>query len=195
MNHTLMEMPSSSLLKKLEIGSGNRPKTGYVHLDIKDFDDGKTDIIWDATKTPYPFKDEEFSEIYSQWVLEHFALRDLERIVLEWKRLLKLRGKIVAITNNQLAHNRCLKEGKITWTEWIKLTYGIKENEDFIKKGLPIPKKVSVFECHKSAWSVESAFTFFLKLGFDVTIKSGWKCREVNGELKCPGLTIEATKL
>ena len=175
-------------LKKLEIGSGGRPREGYIHLDA--WAAVKPDILWDATNIPYPFKENELDEIYSHWVLEHFSVRDIERIIPEWERILKPGGKVIAVTNNQEAHNKCLQDKKITWEEWCRLTYGVREPGEITGY-----RPVDVWECHKIGWTEERLRNTFTRHGFQVEkIITGWECRMPDGGIKCPGLTITAIK-
>ena len=55
---------------KLNLGSGNDYKKGWVNLDYNKL--CNPDIVWDITKLPLPFKDNEFDEIIMIHVLEHF---------------------------------------------------------------------------------------------------------------------------
>ncbi len=73
--------------EKLEIGSGPVKKAGWVTLDKSIY----TDVCWDL-KNKLPFPDNQFSFIYSSHVLEHFAFRDLKRLLLEIFRILKPGG-------------------------------------------------------------------------------------------------------
>lgn len=170
-------------MKKLEIGCGKRPKEGYKTMDVDP--EANPDILWDATITPYPFEDNSLDEIYSHWVLEHFAHRQIDRILVEWLRILKLGGQVIAVTNNYDAHNKALWEGIINWEEWNKMIFGLTNN------GQP----VSVFECHKFGWNEKYATKKFKEIGFSkVKVEVGWKHREDNGLIKCPGIIITATK-
>jgi len=55
-------------MKKLNLGCGEDYKEGYINLDI--LDNEFVDVIHDLNKFPYPFKDDEFGEIYIHHVLE-----------------------------------------------------------------------------------------------------------------------------
>ena len=39
-------------MKKLEIGSGNKPMEGYLHFDVRD--DVEADVVGDARVAPVP---------------------------------------------------------------------------------------------------------------------------------------------
>lgn len=70
-------------MKKLNLGSGDDYKEGYVNLDWNPR--YRLDVMHDLDVFPYPFEDNEFDEIYTSHVLEHVenltaTLKELERI-------------------------------------------------------------------------------------------------------------------
>lgn len=172
---------------KIDIGSGNRPEPGYSSMDA--LPEVHPEILWDAAITPYPFKDNSVEALRSHWVLEHFAERNLPRILKEWYRILEPNGKIHMTTNNYEAHIKALNEGIITWMEFSRMFFGIKEASEIGDT------PVNVFECHKFAWTVDLARKYFEEAGFkNVVVDATWKHREEDGTIKCPGIIIQATK-
>ncbi len=83
-------------MDKLEIGSGNKPKEGYLHFDVRE--NVKADVVGDARKLP--FKDEEFSEVYSRFFLEHLLRKDALVALSEMFRVLKKEGVLEIIVPN-----------------------------------------------------------------------------------------------
>ncbi len=83
-------------LDKLEIGSGNKPKEGYLHFDVRP--NVKADVIGDARKLP--FKDEEFNEVYSRFFLEHLPRKEALVALKEMFRVLKKEGTLEIIVPN-----------------------------------------------------------------------------------------------
>lgn len=81
---------------KLEIGSGNKPKEGFLHFDTRKLD--SVDVVGDAKKLP--FKNEEFVEVYSRFFLEHLLREDAKIALKEMNRVLKKGGKLVIIVPN-----------------------------------------------------------------------------------------------
>lgn len=77
---------------KLHLGCGENIKEGYINHDI--YKDKGVDITFDLNKLPYPFKDNEFEEIFSEHVLEH--LDSVEKTLSEWYRISKS-GAIIKI--------------------------------------------------------------------------------------------------
>lgn len=87
---------NAGVLKKLEIGSGNKPKPGYIHFDIRS--DIGADVVGDA-KT-LPFKEEEFEEVFSRFFLEHLLRADIKKCLKEMHRVLQKNGKVIVIVPN-----------------------------------------------------------------------------------------------
>jgi len=79
-------------IKKLNLGCGTDIKKGYVNVD---FIEGKgVDIVYDLNKTPYPFKDNSFEEIYASHILEHLG-GDWFKIIGELNRILRKKGILI----------------------------------------------------------------------------------------------------
>ena len=76
--------------RKLELGSGERPREGYEHLDFRK---GLPHLehIHDLRK-PLPFPANTFEEIFADNVLEHFPWIKSLTIVKDWVRVLKPGG-------------------------------------------------------------------------------------------------------
>lgn len=79
---------------KLNFGSANkRIGKDFINVDALAWDNA--DIIWDLTKTPYDFADENsVDEIVAQEFLEHISWRDTHKVLVEWHRILKKGGKL-----------------------------------------------------------------------------------------------------
>lgn len=170
-------------MKKLEIGCGNRLHAGYDGLDAQDIPGIKCP---GADARTLPIGANAYDEVFSHWVLEHFAWREMVDVLRESKRVLKPGGIIRIVTNNQAAHNKCLAEGEISWKEWVRLTYGI-------RFGASRPPEI--IDCHKIGFTEALLRDFLEEAGFqEIEIKAGWQCREADGSIKCPGLTATARK-
>ncbi len=76
---------------KLNLGCGLDIKKGYVNLDSVKLPG--VEIIWDLDKTPYPFKNGTFEEIYASHVLEH--VKDLSVTLDELCRISKKGGRLI----------------------------------------------------------------------------------------------------
>ncbi len=77
--------------RKLNLGCGEERMGGYVNVDINEL--AKPDIIHDLNSIPYPFKDNEFDEVYCSHVLEH--LREPFKVMKEMHRILKDSGILI----------------------------------------------------------------------------------------------------
>jgi len=78
-------------MKKLNLGSGEQKKDGYVNLDWQDLTN--PDVKHDLNKFPYPFSDNELDLIEAFHVLEH--LDKPFDVMGELHRILKPGGKLV----------------------------------------------------------------------------------------------------
>jgi len=78
-------------MKKLNLGCGEDIKKNYVNMDLVKLPG--VDVVWNINKTPWPFKDNTFDEIYTSHVLEH--VDDLIKIMKEIKRISKNKAKII----------------------------------------------------------------------------------------------------
>lgn len=107
---------------KLNLGCGMNHRVGYVNLDAVKLPG--VDIVHDLSKTPYPFKDNQFEEILCQHLLEH--LDNFEGAMKEIHRILKP-GGIVKITVPHFS-------GSGAWTDpQHKRPFGYYSFEYFIK--------------------------------------------------------------
>ncbi len=85
---------------KLNLGCGNDIKKGYLNLDFEKFKG--VDLFYDLNKLPYPFKDNQFSEVIMQNILEH--LNDPYQIMREIYRICK-NNSIVLIRTPHFSSN------------------------------------------------------------------------------------------
>jgi len=70
-------------MKKLNMGCGNDILVWYLNRDIIKLP--WVNKVYDFEKFPYPFKDNEFDEIYCSHVLEH--MNDLWKVMEEFNRI------------------------------------------------------------------------------------------------------------
>jgi len=78
-------------MKKLNLGFGKDIKKGYINLDF--MKQPGVDIVHNLNKFPWPFKDNEFDEVYASHVLEH--VDDLIKTMEELHRICKSGAKII----------------------------------------------------------------------------------------------------
>jgi predicted SAM-dependent methyltransferase len=73
----------------LEIGCGeNKQFKNSIGFDIRKLEG--VDIVGDARKLP--FEDEYFDHVFSSHVIEHFSHKEVEDVLREWIRVLKIGG-------------------------------------------------------------------------------------------------------
>jgi predicted SAM-dependent methyltransferase len=113
--------------RKLEIGSGNKPKEGYLHFDIRS--NVKADVVGDAKKLP--FKENEFSEVYSRFFLEHLSRKEAKLALREMLRVLKKGGVLEIIVPNLAYFCKLFVEEKGQKKEWaLNKIYGFEEYKE-----------------------------------------------------------------
>lgn len=160
---------------KLELGSGDRPfstSPEWEHLDLRRLP--HVEIVADARRIPRP--DNQYEEVYSHWLLEHFARLEVIAVLQEWARVLRPGGTLTVITSNGEALNRAVLAGEISWSEWNYITFADEDQ-------------------HRMSFSPEYALQLCREAGLDARIESvQTACRRPDGALSCPGLTIVAIK-
>ena len=76
---------------RLHLGSGRHPwPSNWVDIDLE----GEVDIKHDVTKLPM-FEDGSVDEIQAIHLFEHLPRLEVEIVLKEWKRVLKIGGKLV----------------------------------------------------------------------------------------------------
>lgn len=78
-------------MKRLNLGCGKEIKKDYINIDFVKIDG--VDVVHDLNNTPYPFKKDEFDEIYASHILEH--LNDLVKTMKELKRISRPGARII----------------------------------------------------------------------------------------------------
>ena len=76
---------------KLHIGCGSKYLPGYKHVDIMDHT--HIDFIANANDLSFT-KNDSVDEIYACHVLEHFKRHEIEAVLIEWNRVMKVGGII-----------------------------------------------------------------------------------------------------
>ncbi len=79
-------------MRELDIGGGDNPVT--PNCVVMDPFYPKADVKHDANKAPYPFKENEFDNVYLKHVVEHLEPVELKDILREIRRITKPKGII-----------------------------------------------------------------------------------------------------
>jgi SAM-dependent methyltransferase len=103
LDERLMPSPGS---RRIEIGSGNRPQPGYIHVDTNR---SARHVEFFAQAWDLPFADDWADELLSIHVLEHVPPRLLDATLAEWYRVLRPDGVLcVHVPNSATLMNAYL---------------------------------------------------------------------------------------
>ena len=80
----------------LHLGCGQSKKQGSIGIDI--LKNSQADIIHDLNKFPYPFRSNQFDEIFAENILEH--LDNIPKVMEEIHRICKNEAKIFISTSH-----------------------------------------------------------------------------------------------
>ena len=165
-------MPSEKYYPtKLNIGSGEYPKEGYVNVD----NDWNADVKASADNLPY--ENESVIEVTSSHVLEHFNKYDVPKVLAEWFRVLKYSGKLsIEVPNFEFCVKKWLDESnKYGFT--MDTIFGLQTREG---------------EQHKIGFTKEKLKEYVYEAGFsDITIKDIWSHEQECFQLEAVKKKIE----
>jgi SAM-dependent methyltransferase len=93
--------------RRIEIGSGHRPRPGYIHVD---YDATLPDLQILARADRLPIPSDWAAEIVAVHVLEHVSAQRLAFAIAEWRRVLRPGGALEVHVPNGLSVSRMLAE-------------------------------------------------------------------------------------
>lgn len=104
-----------------DIGSG--PESPYmldegkvVSFDIRE--DMRPDVVCDVRRLPVP--DQQFDIVFSSHTLEHFGWSNIEKVLKEWVRVLKVGGELrLVVPNLRFTAKRLLEDEMIPYDFWV----------------------------------------------------------------------------
>lgn len=105
---------------KIDIGSGDNPHQGYIHVDVQDVP--HVDIISLADNINLP--DSSVSEIYSSHLAEHFRENEFDTVLQEWHRVLKDGGCLTIKCPNILTVCKKLINKEVDYHLGVAWIYG-----------------------------------------------------------------------
>ncbi|MBK9295058.1 MAG: class I SAM-dependent methyltransferase [Oligoflexia bacterium] len=110
----------------LSLGSGKTEKQeGLTRVDISPLT--KPDVVWDLTKTPYPFDTNSFNEILCNDIIEH--LPDIPKVIEECARILKPGGKLKITTPHFSCANSYIDPTHIHHLSYFSMDYFTNSNQ------------------------------------------------------------------
>ena len=117
-----------SKVERLEVGSGEAPRDGYTHLDIRG---GLPHLDLIADFGELPFENNQLMEIFCSQVIEHIPRWRRLDVLREWYRVLRpggvLRGNCPNL-DGWLEHYVRNKHNGLNYTEFIDRVYGGQED-------------------------------------------------------------------
>ena len=81
-------------LRKVQLGSGKNDSNEYINMDM--IEDKSVDIVHNLL-TPLPFENNSIEVFFSNHVLEHIAIKDIDFVFNEIYRCLKSNGKFISV--------------------------------------------------------------------------------------------------
>jgi SAM-dependent methyltransferase len=140
---------------KLNVGSGNRPKEGYLSVDLVGGD--VTAPAWDL-----PYGDGTVEAIYSRHMIEHLTFKNAHRALAEWSRVLVPGGTVEIICPNRDIHVANLGDHRINPKLGISF-------HDFAMNGLYGWQRKRPHDVHQWAWNPGELGQAMQDAGFTVT--------------------------
>ena len=87
-------MYNENIMRILDLGCGKRRQPDSIGVDVNP--DSDADVIADLDRSPYPFADNSFDQIYCDGIIEH--LTDVVAVMEELHRIAKPGARIIIIT-------------------------------------------------------------------------------------------------
>ena len=170
--------------KILEIGCGDKKVKGAIGLD---FVKGKeVDVIHDLNKTPYPFKNNTFDEIYVDNVLEHLD-KPLDDLLLELTRILKKEGVIKIKVPHALNVGAFADPTHKKFFTWFTFDYfGSNKQSYYSKARVKVAKKKFIVNPGRKSSIILKPIEYFVNLvpSFYMMFMSFLPANEIYFELK-----------
>lgn len=163
--------------KKLDIGSGSKPRSGYMRHDIRPLEG--IDIVCDAKKFPEEYYDS-FDEVFASNVLEHFNRFEVKHVLKEWTKLVRKGGIIDIVVPDVREICRQFVDEKIDIGFFSYVMFGGNDYE---------------FNIHKYGFDIALLQEWLQELGFEI-IKStsGPRWEDRKQDRYCPMVRIVAKK-
>lgn len=102
------------MIRKLEIGSGNRPTPGYEHCDINP---ELPELDFVCSMENIPVEDNTYDEVRTVHVIEHVPIELGKKALREWLRIVKTGGIVHVDTPNFMRNARLYAADNEKWLE------------------------------------------------------------------------------
>ena len=145
-------------MKKILLGCGNKKRNGWINIDIDE--SVKPDFIGSATELP--FEDGTIDCIDSQHMFEHLFLKEVDKALSEWIRVLKIGGELLIELPNLDRCCELIKNNDPESDAYKMGIVGIFGYEPIILKN----SETNWFMMHKHGWSPRSIKKKLEKYGF-----------------------------
>jgi predicted SAM-dependent methyltransferase len=107
------KVPEGKDVIRVEVGTGQRPKRGFIHCDIQKL--SGVDHVCKAWEIP--FDDVSIDEIYSRHMLEHLTLQEAKQTLQCWFNKLKDGGILELVVPDLNFHVRQFLEMEYSWSK------------------------------------------------------------------------------
>lgn len=114
-------------MSKLNLGCGNDYKEGYVNVDIGNC---KKDLEHDLEFFPYPFTDNQFSQVIMIHCIEHISREKFTLLAYELHRITEPNGKIYIEAPYYLSKN--------AFTDFTHKNYITEDSFEYFDKNHPL---------------------------------------------------------
>lgn len=121
---------------RLELGPGNHPTPGYIHLDLRALPD--VEIVADVRRIP--LSDGCVAELLASNILEHVGRLEVKETLREWARVVHKGGRVIIRVPDVAAIVKRYEEGLYSDESMIERLYGTQDYpENTHKTGFTIP--------------------------------------------------------
>ena len=118
---------------RLNLGSGAKPREGYLNVDIRDL--ACVDLVCDVWELPKWIPNSHASELFNSDFIEHFSWRKAGELWVLFGRLLKTGGRLDILTPNlDLITDKHRWRGSWPWL--MQCMYGLQTYEQNYHKAL-----------------------------------------------------------